>query len=98
MSLAKKSVIVILAFALFGATTLRPRPVQALSDWEWAGVGVASYAVLVITLTWIVFGGKSAPLTAENGQPPLREDQGQGALQFGTNCNSTDGNVPIACW
>jgi hypothetical protein len=98
MPLAKKTVVLILSVALLGATALRPKAVYALSDWEWAGIGVASYAVLVITLTAIVFGGRSAPLTAEDGRPPLREDQDPGTLRLGTDCNSTDGNVPIACW
>jgi hypothetical protein len=98
MSLAKKMVILILSVALFGATALRPKAVHAITDWGWAGIGVASYAVLVITLTAIVFGGKSAPLTDEHGKPPLQEDQDPGTLRLGTDCNSTDGNVPIACW
>jgi hypothetical protein len=98
MSLAKKTVILVLSIALLSATTLRPKPAHAISDWAWAGIGVASYAVLVITLTAIVFGGKSAPLTGEDGRPVLRDDRDPGTLQFGSSCNSTDGNVPIACW
>ena len=98
MSFPKKTVILVLAVALFTVTTFRPKPAQAISDWAWAGIGVVSYAVLVITLTLVVFGGKSAPLTDENGKHPLQEPQEPGTLQFGTDCNSADGNVPIACW
>lgn len=98
MSFAKKAVILVLAVALFGATTLRPKAAHAISDWAWAGIGVASYAVLVITLTVVLFSGQSAPLTGEDGRPVLPDDKDPGTLRFGTHCNGTDGNVPIACW
>lgn len=98
MALTKKGLLIIVALALFGMTVMRPKPAHAISDWAWAGIGVASYAVLVITLTAVVFGGQSAPLTSEDGTHPLKDDQDPGTVRFGTNCTSTDGNVPIACW
>jgi hypothetical protein len=98
MALAKKAVVVLVAVAVFGVTTLRPRPAQALDAWAWAGIGVAAYAAFVITMTVIVFGGKSAPLTAEDGTSPLEEKRDPGTIRFGSSCKSTDGNVPIACW
>jgi hypothetical protein len=97
MSLAKKVVTLILAVALLMVTTLRPKPAMALDAWAWAGIGIASYIVFVITMTAIIFGGQAAPL-AEDGSSPLEEKVEPGTVQFGTNCRSTDGNVPIACW
>jgi hypothetical protein len=98
MAFAKKAVVLLVVLAVFGVTTLRPRPAHAISEWGLAGIGVAAYAVFVITMTIVVFGGKSAPLTAEDGTSPLEEDRDPGTFRFGTNCRSTDGNVPIACW
>lgn len=98
MSLAKKGLVLIVAVALFGVTTIRPRAAHAISDWAWAGIGVASYAVLVISLTALVFGGQSAPLTSEDGTQPLKDGKDPETLRFGSDCSSTDGNVPIACW
>jgi hypothetical protein len=98
MALTKKGLVLIVAVALFGVTTLRPKAAHAISDWAWAGIGVASYAVLVITLTAVVFGGQSAPLTAEDGTQPLKDAEDPGTVRFGTGCKSADGNVPIACW
>ena len=98
MSFAKKAVVLLVAVAVFGVTTLRPRPAHAISDWGLAGIGVAAYAVFVITMTIVVFGGKSAPLTAEDGKSPLDKERDPGTVRLGNDCNSTDGNVPIACW
>jgi hypothetical protein len=97
MSFAKKIATLTLAIALLMATSLRPKPAMALDAWAWAGIGIASYLVFVVTMTAIIFGGQSAPL-AEDGKSSLEENAEPGTLQFGTNCRSSDGNVPIACW
>jgi len=98
MSFVKKAVVLLVAVAVFGVTTMRPRPAHALSDWAYAGIGVAAYAVFVITMTVIVFGGKTAPLTAEDGTSPLEKEKDPSTVRFGNHCKSTDGNMPIACW
>jgi hypothetical protein len=97
MALAKKVVILFLATALLAATAVRPRPAQALDAWAWVAIGVGSYAVFVLTMTALIFGGSSAPLT-EAGLPPLESAEEPGTIRFGTDCRGTGLDRPIACW
>jgi len=97
MPLAKKTMTLMLAVALFALTALQPKPAQGLNTWEWAAIGVASYAVFVFTMTIIIFGGSSAPLT-EAGRPPLEKPKEPGTLRFGSDCRTSEAEMPIACW
>lgn len=97
MRLTKKTAILLLAVVLLGTTAVRPRAAQALDAWAWAGIGVASYAAFIFTMTLVIFGGSPAPLT-ETGRPPLEGEKEPGAVRFGTACRSSEGTVPIACW
>jgi len=110
MRLVHRTVIVAaLVVGLLFASTLRPAPAAAKSDTEEiaiiVGIAFASYLVLVLTVTTIIYyqREKSRPAPAQTRDPysftssRLHRPTSHGALQFGSKC-AAHGPGTLFCW
>lgn len=85
----------LVAVMLLATLMLPARRAQAIDAWGWAGIGIAAYAVLVVTATTLVY---RAPLADDEARLPEREDR-RDKVQMGSRCAPQhEPGLVIACW
>lgn len=95
--------------AVLSSGTLRPQPARAVSTAVIIVSSIAGYVVLVIGLTWIIYGHRyndpdqdqdlvATASGANRFDDRLRDQFDTHGVRTVPNCRITDGQVPLLCW